>query len=107
MAREKILRNDIFSTERIVGAALELSTKMLFSLDEYRFRNMGLKLCFAIQRRGIEKFLSAFPRNQANLFVYSCSFTLHTTYINGMIAHGMGMGKGCHNAHQTIYYKAY
>ena len=41
MAREKFLRKCFISMERIVVSTLELSTKMFFSLDKYRFRNMG------------------------------------------------------------------
>ena len=32
------------------------------------------------------------PRDQTNPFAYSCSFTLHTSYKNGMIGHGGGGG---------------
>ena len=28
------------------------------------------------------------PRDQTNPFAYSCSFTFHTSYRNGMIGHG-------------------
>ena len=30
------------------------------------------------------------PRDQTNHFVYSCSFTFHPLYKNGMIGHGGG-----------------
>ena len=30
------------------------------------------------------------PRDQTNPFAYSCSFTLHTSYKNGMIGHRGG-----------------
>ena len=87
MAREKFLRKRYFSTERIVGSALELSSKMFFSLDKYRFRNIGLKLwfCFSpymymIEKKVVEVLYTPSPRDQVNPFEYNCSFTLHTTY---------------------------
>ena len=38
--------NDIFSMEKIVGSTLDLSTKAVFSLDEYQLKTMGRKHCF-------------------------------------------------------------
>ena len=35
--------------KKIVGSTLDLSTKAVFSLDKYQLKNMGWKLCFAIQ----------------------------------------------------------
>ena len=34
------------------------------------------------------------PRDQTNPFAYSCSFTFHTSYKNGMFGHGGGGGGG-------------
>ena len=47
--------------KKIVGSTLDLSTKAVFPLDKYR--------------------------DQTNPFVYSCSFTFHTSYKNGIIGH--------------------
>ena len=68
--------------ERIVGLALE-SSKMIFSLDRYRFRYVGLKLCFALE------FFFFWKRSldQAYPFAYICSFTLYTTYKKGTNGH--------------------
>ena len=42
MARKKSFKeNDSFSIKKIVGPPLELSVKVLFSLDKYLFKNMG------------------------------------------------------------------
>ena len=39
------------------------------------------------------------PSDQANPFAYSCSFTLHTSYTNGLIGQsGEGGGGGSQNA---------
>ena len=65
--------------EKEVCSALKLSAKGMFLLDKFRLiRNMGLKLCFAIQHIGNrKKFLKCFlPHNQANPFAYNCSFTI-------------------------------
>ena len=40
----------------------------------------------------------------ANPFAYICSFTLYTTYKNGMIVH---MEEGCQNAQKQFIIKAY
>ena len=39
---------------------------------------------------------------QTNLFAYSCRFTFHTSYKNGMIGHGGGTMSKCS---KTLYYK--
>ena len=44
--------------------------------------------------------MKCFPRDQTNPLAYSCSFTFHISYKNGMTGHG---GR-CQNA-QAIYYK--
>ena len=35
--------------KKIVGSILDLSTKAVFSMNKYLLKNMGWKLCFAIQ----------------------------------------------------------
>ena len=42
---EKFSKND-FSVVKVVGSALELSAKKRFTLDKYRLKTVGLKLCF-------------------------------------------------------------
>ena len=42
------------------------------------------------------------PSDQANPFAYSCSFTLHTSYKNGMLDQ---MGEGCKNTQTQISIK--
>ena len=80
--------------KKIVGSTLDLSTKAVFSLDKYRLKNMGWKLCFCYStHRKQKKFYwsaSPPPRDQTNPFAYSCSFTFHTLYKNGMIGHRGG-----------------
>ena len=38
------------------------------------------------------------PRDRENPFAHSCSFTLQTSYKNGMLGPGVGGGEGCRNA---------
>ena len=42
------------------------------------------------------------PLHQANPFAYNCSFTLHTSYMNGMLDEGGGGGEGCQKAEKQI-----
>ena len=44
------------------------------------------------------------PRDQTNSFAYSCSFTSHTSYKNGMIGHEGGR---CQNAQKQLIIKTY
>ena len=90
-----------------VGSTLDLSTLAVFSLEKYQLKNMGWKLCFCYST--IEKvLLKCFPppppppRDQTNPFAYSCSFTFHTSYKNGMIGHGGGTQSKCS---KTLQYK--
>ena len=46
MTREKFQRKLYFSTKKILGSTLDLSTKAAFSLDKYQLKNMGRKLSF-------------------------------------------------------------
>ena len=81
--------------KKILGSTLDLSTKAVFPLDKYQLKNMGWKLCFCYltYRKSKMFYWSAPPpppppRDQTNPFVFSCSFTFHTSYKNGMIGHG-------------------
>ena len=80
--------------KKIVGSTLDLSTKAVFSLDKYQLKNMGWKLrfCYSTYRKKKKVNLGAPPppppRDQTNPFTYSCSFTFHTLYKNGMLGHG-------------------
>ena len=46
MPDKSFKENYIFSMEKVVGSALELSTKRLFTLDKYRLKKYGLKTMF-------------------------------------------------------------
>ena len=46
MDRKKFQRKRYFFHEKIVGSTLELSAKVLLSLDKYKLKNLVLKLCF-------------------------------------------------------------
>ena len=93
--------------KKIVGSTLDLSAKAVFLLDKYPLKNMGLKLCFAIQhienRKRFTEVLS--PRDQTNPFAYSCSFTFHTSYKNGMIGHRWGGGGTLSKCAKMLYYE--
>ena len=86
--------------EKIVGSALELSPKRLFTLDKYRLKMCAENSDFAIHHIVNRKkyFWSAPPPpccDQTNPLAYSRSFTLHKSYENGMIGQ---RGEGCQNA---------
>ena len=66
--------------KKIVGLTLDLSTKAVFLLDKYQLKIM----------------------DQTNPLAYSCSFTFHTSYKNGMIGHG---GECCRNAQKHFIIK--
>ena len=96
--------------KKIVGSTLDLSTKAVFSLDKYQLKNMGWKLCFAIQRIENRKSFTEvlpppLPRDQINPFAYSCSFTFRTSYKNGMFGDGGGGGRTLSKCSKTLYYK--
>ena len=78
--------------KKIVGSTLDLSTKAVFSLDKYQLKNMGWKLsfCYSTYRKSFTEVPPPPPppRDQTNPFAYSCSFTFHTSYKNGMNGHG-------------------
>ena len=80
--------------KKIVVSTLDLSTKAVFSLDKYQLKIWVENSVFAIQhienRKRYTEVLS--PRDHTNPFEYSCSFTFHTSYTNGMIGHGGGGG---------------
>ena len=79
--------------KKIVGSTLDLSTKAVFSLDKYQLKNMGwnLRFCYTTYRKKKKVLLRCFPpRDQTNPFAYSCSFTFHTSYRNGMFGQGGG-----------------
>ena len=75
--------------EKVLGSSLDLSTKILFTLDKYPLKiwveNYVLLHVFNI-RGNRKRFFGCFtPIDQANPFVYSFSFTLHTSYRIGML----------------------
>ena len=71
-------------------------------MDKYSL-NIWVKIsASAIQHLGEKKVLGAFPTDQAKTFAYSCSYTIHTSYKNGMLGQ---KGGGCQNAQKQIYYK--
>ena len=92
MTREKFQRKLYFSMKKTVGSTFDLSTKAVFSLDKYQLKIWFENSVFAIQhienRKSFTEVLPPTPRDQTNPFAYSCSFTFHTSYKNGMIGHG-------------------
>ena len=78
--------------KKIVGSTLDLSTKAVFSLDKYQLKIWVENCVFAIQHKENRKRFTEVPspHDQTNPFAYSCSFTFHTSYENGMIGHGGG-----------------
>ena len=93
--------------KKIVGSILDLSTKAVFSLDKYLLKIWAENSVFAIQHIENRKkvLLKCFPPcDQTNPFAYSCSFTFHTSYKNGMIGHG---GERCQNAQKHFIIKPY
>ena len=89
--------------KKIVGSTLDLYTKAVFSLDKYQLKIWVENSAFAIQHIENRKRFTEVPspppppsphRDQTNPFAYSCSFTFHTSYKNGMIGHGGGGGGG-------------
>ena len=98
--------------KKIVGSTLDLSTKALFSLDKYKLKKKWVEnSVFAIQhienRKSFTEVLSPPPpppRDQTNPLAYSCSFTFHTSYKNGVFGHG---GEGCQNAQKHFIIKTF
>ena len=76
--------------KKIVGSTLDLITKAVFSMDKYQLKIWVENSVFATQhienRKSFTEVLSL--RDQTNPFAYSCSFTFHTSYKNGMFGHG-------------------
>ena len=96
--------------KKIAASTLDLSSKAVFSLDQYQLKIWVENCVFAIQhienRKSFTEVLS--PRDQTNPFAYSCNFTFHTSYKNGMIGHGGGGGgERCQNAQKHFIIKTY
>ena len=97
--------------KKIVGSTLDLSTKSRFLIGQVPIEKIWAEhSVFAIQhienRKSFTEVL--YPRDQTNPFAYSCSFTFHTSYKNGMIGHGGGGGGGrCQNAQKHFTIKKY
>ena len=93
--------------KKIVGSTLVLSAKVFFSLDKYQLKKIWVENTdFAIQQMGNRKSFTEVlsPRDQTIPFAYSCSFTFHTSYKNGVIGHG---GERCQNAQKQLIIKTY
>ena len=88
MAEEKVQRNDILHG-KIVCPALGIFAERLFSLDKYQLKIQVENSVFAVQHIGNGKKVLV----QA-YFAYSCSFTLHASFKNGIIGQS---GEGCQN----------
>ena len=108
MTREKFQRKRYFFYEKDSRFNPRLIHKSSFLIGQVPIEKYGLKtlfLLFNIQK--IENVLlkcSPPPRDQTNPLAYSCSFTFHTSYKNGMIGHG---GKRCRNAQKHYFIKTY
>ena len=88
--------------EKVVSSPLKISQK-LFHIGQVMIKKYGLKtLVSAITSKKILRCL-ALPIDQANLFAYSCIFTLPTSYTNGMLDQN---GEGCQNVQKINYYKS-
>ena len=96
--------------EKIVGSTLDLSTKAVFSLDKYQLKISVENSVFAIQhienRKRFTEVLPPLTRDQTSTFAYSCSFTFHKSYKNGMLVTGGGGGR-CRNAQKHFIIKTY
>ena len=93
MTREKFQRKWYFFYEKDSRFNPRLIHKSRFLIGQVPIEKYGLKTLFLLFNiYKIEKvLLKCFPpRDQTNPFAYSCSFTFHTSYKNGMIGHGGG-----------------
>ena len=92
MTREKFYRKWYFFYEKDSRFNPRLIHKSRFLIGQVSIEKYGLKtpfLLFNIYK--IEKvLLRCFPPppDQTNPFAYSCSFTFHISYKNGMFGHG-------------------
>ena len=92
MTREKFQRNRYFFYEKDSRLNPRLIHKSSFLIGQVPIEKYGLKtmfLLFNIYKKE-NVLLKCFPPppDQTNPFAYSCSFTFHTSYKNGMIGHG-------------------
>ena len=90
---EKSFKEMIFVYEKDSSFNPRIIHKSRFLIGQVTIEKYGLKTLFLLFN--IEKIEKSFtevlsPRDQTNPFAYSCSFTLHTSYKNGMIGHGGG-----------------
>ena len=93
MTREMFQRKWYFFYEKDSRFNPRLIHKSCFLIGQVPIEKYGLKTQFLLFNiKKIEKvLLKCFPpRDQTNPFAYSCSFTFHTSYKNGMIGHGGG-----------------
>ena len=88
--------------KKIVGSALEISTKVLFSLDKYQIKIWVENPVSAIQHIG-KAFLKCFLP-VTKLVILHTVIVLH--YIHHIKWHDWLEGEGCQNAKKTIYYKS-
>ena len=107
MSRKKFQRKFYFFYEKDRRFNPRLIHKSRFLIGQVPIEKYGLKtpvLLFNVEK--IEKvLLRCFPpRDQTNPFAYSCSFTLHTSYKNGMFGHG---GERCQNAQKHFIVKTF
>ena len=59
-------------------------------IEKYELKTLFLLFNIKKIENVLLKYFPPPPRDQTNPFVYSCSFTFHTSYKNGMIGHGGG-----------------
>ena len=75
--------------KKIAGSTLDLSTKAAFHWTSTTWKIWVENSVFAIKhienRKRFTEVLPTPARGQTNPFAYSCSFTFHTSYKNGMI----------------------
>ena len=94
MTREKFQRKQYFFYEKDSRFNPRLIHKSSFligqvPIEKYRLKTLFLLLnIWKIEKVLLKCFPPPPPRDQTNPFAYTCSFTFHTSYKNGMIGHG-------------------
>ena len=109
MTREKFQRKQFFFYEKDSRFIPRFIHKSSFLIRQVPIEKYGLKTLFLlfiiyeIENVLLKCFPTPPPRDQTNPFAYSCSFTIHTSYKNGMFGHGGG-GEVVEML-KTLYYK--
>ena len=103
MAEIKVAKKTIFFPGKDSWSSPQIITQGDFHIGQVLINKYGLKLDFGYSTyRGKKRFFRCVPPplHQANPFSHHCSFTLHTSYTNGMLDEGGG--EGCQKAEKRI-----